>query len=275
MLRERYYIFKYKVKHVYIKVILIGLLIVLLYFLTNRNASLKFNQTNIKAFIISADCRSLRYNITKDNLERAFPNFFTILCFPSVPLNDSRIHTSDVLLWKKFSSNQLSFIDLWAKEIAQENDNDWSFVFEDDVNFRDPSIVSLPNYIIALEELISNSHIRENDGFIYLGICGPEFINDTKSLLFTGQNKSVSSQRGYGYCLHATGITGKRSRSIWSEIASYRPNSPDQALDAQLRQYTIRSRHYYYIFGSNIQYPPGTGHYGIAYQDRGRFPSTI
>ena len=278
MLRDFSYIFNWNVKHISIKLILLlGLLIIVFHCLTSENRSPNFidifhSQQKICAFIISGDCNSLRYNTTKDNLERAFPKFFLIRCFPSISLNDSRIHTSDVLLWKKFSSNLLTFIDLWTKEISPRNDSEWSFIFEDDVNFTDPSIVSLSNYIASLEELMHNPKIRDKDGFFYLGICGPQFVNDTKSM---NVNHSLSSQRGYGYCLHATGITAKRSRSLWSEIASYRPNAPDRALDSQLREYTIRSGHYYYTLGSNIHYPPGTGHYGIAYQDRGRFPSTI
>ena len=275
-------------RHIFITLILISLSLIILHLVTSQNISLtltrilhteqEFNQTEIKAFIISADCRSLRYNATKENLERAFPKFFTILCFPAISLNDSRIHTSNVLLWKKFSSNLLAFIDLWTNQIpkySHHNEYQWSFIFEDDVNIGNPSLFSLPNFIAPLEELMRNREVREKDGFFYLGICGPNFINQTQSFVPIGTNKSLSSQRGYGYCLHATGITAKRSKSFWGEIASYRPNSPDLSLDSQLREYSIRSKNYYYTFGSNYHYPPGTGHFGIVYQDRGRFPSTI
>ena len=103
------------------------------------------------------------------------------------------------------------------------------------------------------------------DGFIYLGICGPTFDNNSQSLISKNTNNSLISQRGYGYCLHATAITVKRARLFWSEISSYRPNSPDSALDLQVRDYSIRSKQHYYTFGSNFLYPPGTGHYGIAF----------
>ncbi len=232
-------------------------------------------QTKINAFIITVDCNSLRYNVTRENIERVFPNFFEFRCFLMIPLNDSRIHTSEVILWKKFSSNLLSFIDLWTYEIPKYSENNefqWSFIFEDDVNFNDPSKVGLRNYITSLQEFMNNPDVQIKDGFFYLGICGPKYLNDTELL---NTNKSLISQRSYGYCLHATGITIKRARSFWGEIASYRPNSPDLALDHQLREYSIRSKHYFYTFGSNFLYPPGTGHYGIAFQDRGRFSTTI
>lgn len=275
-------------RHIFITLILISLSFIIFYLATSRNVSLnfnsilhteqKFNQTEVRAFIITADCRSLRYNVTKENLERAFPKFFTILCFPAIPLNDSRIHTSNVLLWKKYSSNLLAFIDLWTNEIpkySQHDEYQWSFIFEDDVNVGNPSLFSLSDYIAPLEELMHNREVREKDGFFYLGICGPNFIDQKQSFVPIGTNKSLSSQRGYGYCIHATGITAKRSKSFWGEIASYRPNSPDLAFDSQLHDYSIRSQNYYYTLGSNFQYPPGTGHYGIVFQDRGRFPSTI
>lgn len=275
-------------RYIFIALIFISLSLIILHFDISHHILVNstnipqseeiLNQTEVIAFIISADCRSLRYNTTKANLERAFPKFFTIRCFPCIPLNDSRIHTSNVLLWRKFSSNLLAFVDLWTNEIprySQHNEYQWSFIFEDDVNIGDPSFFSLPDFIAPLEELMYNREVREKDGFFYLGICGPNFINEAKFFITNGTNKSLSSQRGYGYCLHATAITAKRSRSLWGEIASYRPNPGDLALDSQFRTYCIRSRNSYYTFGSNIHYPPNTGHYGVVYQDRGRFPSTI
>lgn len=258
-------------KRIFIKLIPIIIFYVIL---SHFSINTKINHAKINAFIISVNCNSLRYNATRENIERVFPNFFHIRCFLTIPLNDSRIHTSEVIHWKKFSSNLLAFIDLWTYVIpkySQNNQLQWSFIFEDDVNFNDPSKIGLRNYIVPLQEFMK----KINDGFFYLGICGPIYSNDTQLFISKNTNNSLISQRGYGYCLHATGITVKRARSFWGEIASYRPNSPDLALDHQLREYSIRSKHYFYTFGSNFLYPPGTGHYGIAFQDRGRFSTTI
>ena len=245
---------------------------------TTISTTLKPNDTKFNAFIITASCNSRRFNATKSNLEDHFPNFFRIHCFLTIPLNDSRIHTSNVRYWKLLSSNLLTFIQLWMYVIpgySKDNPYQWSFVFEDDVNFLNASRFYLPNYLNILQELMNNRQIRYDDGFFYLGICGPEYFNRTPPIFVKNTNESLICKKGYGYCLHATAITAKRSRLFWTEIASYRPISAELSLDHQLRQYSIRSQKDFYILGSNFEFPPLEEHYGIAYQDRGRFISTV
>jgi len=70
------------------------------------------------------------------------------------------------------------------------------------------------------------------------------------------------------------GLTTKRAKDFWIEMSLYRP-TPDAAIDFFLREYCIRSRNQFYVLGSNLHWPPGTGHYGIAFQDRGRFYSEM
>ena len=131
---------------------------------TNIPVQQKLNQTKPNAFIITADCQSLRYKITKQNIEISFPNYFNIICFPSVSLNDSRIHTGPISIVRKFSSNLLSFVDLWTYEIPKHlqyhNEYKWSFIFEDDVNFNNATTLGLLNYIEPLEDLIHNSEVQ-------------------------------------------------------------------------------------------------------------------
>lgn len=224
------------------------------------------------AYIITASCSSDRFNVTKGNLEVFFPNMFDIRCFVMVPLNDSRIHSGPVLIMKQFSSNLISFIDLWTFTIPVDTnyaDSQWSFVFEDDVNFNNPQKVFLNDYTNAMKELMEHPEVRR-DGFFYLGICGPSFLNDTQPLYSSNTRNTLYSQKASGFCLHASAITTKRARYLWTDISSYRPNL-DLSLDKQLRDYSIRSKKYFYTFGSNFLFPPNTGHYGIAFQDRGRF----
>ena len=270
------------------KFLLVSLCLVGVYFLlhskSSRNqistspAPAKIVQTHPDAFIITANCNSSRFNGTKENIERVFPNFFNIHCYKNTPLNDSRIHTSPVLLFKQFSSNQLAFIDLWTYIIPKKAAGDdlyWSFIFEDDVNFNDPAKVALTNFTGALLEMMFNPQVQLKDGFMYLGICGPKFDNDTSMLVSSDTNNTLVSQRSYGFCMHASGVTARKSLLLWAEISSYRPNAADSSLDLQMRDYSMRSGNHYYTFGSNFLYPPGTGHFGIAFQDRGRFSTTI
>jgi len=275
---------KAQLKLRYIKLLLVGLSVGIIYLILIRkttNTSLVSttnNQTQPRAYIITADCSSIRFNATKHNIERAFPTYFKILCFLTIPLNDSRIHTASVELWKKWSSNLLAFVDIWTYEIPKYSNNnelEWSFIFEDDVNFCDPSTVSLPNFIAPLQEIMHNPEVQLKDGFLYLGICGPDFNNDSQPIISKNTNNSLISKKGYGFCLHATGITAKRAKMFWGEIASYRPNSGEKSLDYQVREYSMKSKNFFYTFGSNFHYPPGTGHYGVAFQDRGKFWSSI
>jgi len=235
-------------------------------------------QTQANAFIITHDCTSLRFNTTKKNIERVFPNFFHIYCFKSIPLNDSRIHTSSLPLLKRHSSNLLSHVIVWTYEIPKysqyNNDEEWSFVFEDDTNFIEPSKVSLSNYMGALEELMKNPEIHLQHGFFYLGICRPKFERKSRPLITKFSNNRLLSSKGYGLCTHAMGLTTKRAKSFWTEITLYF-STPYSAIDIFLRNYCIRSGNRYYVLGSNLNGSPKTKQFGIAFQDRKTFPSRI
>ena len=122
---------------------------------------------------------------------------------------------------------------------------------------------------------MNNRQIQYNDGFLYLGICGPVYSKIHQPILIKSTNDGLLSRKGYGYCLHASAITAKRSKLLWTEISTYRPSSGELSLDFQLRLFCRRSNTNFYTLGTNLEYPPGTGHYGIAYQDRGRFESTV
>jgi hypothetical protein len=237
----------------------------------------KFDHIKPRAYVITADCRSPRFNVTKQNIERAFPDFFNVLCHLTIPLNDSRIHTSTVMLQRKFSSNLLAFVHLWTYKIPDQSQNpyEWSFIFEDDVNFIQAEKVLLPNFIASMKEFMYTPEIHMKDGFFYLGICGPTYPNDSQIIISRNSKIALYSEKGYGYCLHASAITAKRARLFWTEISSYRPNPTESSLDYQVRMYSNRSRNFFYTFGTSFHHPPKTGHYGIAYQDRGIFSTTV
>ena len=92
------------------------------------------------AFIISPMPK--RLNATLTNLQTVLPGYFNIKHKQSVPFTDSRI----VLKGDKYASSLLlSFIDIWtdlgAKSEAELKDNDWIFIFEDDVNIVSMDVI--------------------------------------------------------------------------------------------------------------------------------------
>ncbi|CAF4104655.1 unnamed protein product, partial [Rotaria sordida] len=233
-------------------------------------------QTGANAFIISTDCHSARFNFTKENIQRVFPNFFNIYCFKPIQLNDSRIDKSLSLLDKKLASNLISFVTVWTYEItkySKHGELEWSFIFEDDVNFVEPSKVSLPNYINALQALMYHPEIQFKHGIFYLGICGPTFASDNHTLIIPFSNNSLLSHKGCGSCVHGMGLTTKRARQLWVEISLYCP-IPNGPADIYIHNYCTKNGDYY-ILGSNLHSPQSSDHYGIAFQDRRRFSSEI
>jgi len=84
-----------------------------------------------------------RYNRTRNNIETMVPNLFNIQIKHPVSRNDSRMYTNGVD--PGASSLMLTFIDLWTDFGAQPesaySDNDWMFIFEDDVNVVPYSII--------------------------------------------------------------------------------------------------------------------------------------
>ena len=235
------------------------------------------------AFILTASCTGERFKKTSENLQRAFPDFFHIRCFQSISLNDSRIHTSNDTLLKIFSSVLISTIEIWTYEIPKyaSQELEWSFFFEDDINVVNPEtaapIISMwLNYTQLLEELMEDDYVRKHDGMFYLGICGPEFdIMDRPLHVNLFSNESIFHYRGYGLCGHALAFTTKRARTFWAELSSYRPAIHESGVDRYVREFCLRTGSRYYTFGANKQWPSPEEHYGLVYQDRGVFRSTV
>jgi hypothetical protein len=116
-----------------------------------------------------------------------------------------------------------------------------------------------------------NPEVQNKDGFLYLGICGATFHNDSQPLISKNTNNSLISQRGCRTCLHASGITAKRAQFFWTEVSSYRPDLQG-SLDKLVQNYCNRSKNHFYTLGTNFHYAEN---HGIAYQDHSRFPSTV
>jgi hypothetical protein len=70
------------------------------------------------------------------------------------------------------------------------------------------------------------------------------------------------------------GLTKKRARTFWTEISLYHPIENGPA-DIYIDKYCLKNENHYYILGANMEWPPKTGHYGIAYQDRQQFHTQV
>jgi len=193
-------------------------------------------------------------------------------------LNDSRIHTSQIPVLKKRSSNVISFVTVWTYEIPKysqyNNDEEWSFVFEDDLDFIEPSKFSLSNSNGPLKELMINSEIHLQHGLFYLGICVPQFSHNSQPLITQFSTSTLLSSKGCGWCAHAMGLTTKRAKSFLTEISLYLPTL-DGAIDIFIHDYCIRSGSQYYVLGSNLNGSLQPAQFGIAFQDRNKFPSRM
>jgi hypothetical protein len=206
-------------------------------------------QRHANAFILTSSCAGIRYNTTTKHLERSFPRFFHFYCYESLPLNDSRIHSSNITLLKLFSSSLVSTIQIWTYEIPKyaSSEMEWSFFFEDDVNVVNPEtaapqISTWFNYTPILQELMHDEEVHKTHGLFYLGICGPIFNFTDRPLQATSdRNETLYHYKGYGYCGHALAFTTKRARLFWTEISSYRPASYDAGADQFIHEYCKRS----------------------------------
>lgn len=106
----------------------------------NTTISSKRRSPPYLTYIVSATPK--RLNSTMTNLQDKMPGFFNIHHKQSVSFNDSRIlRTGDM----KVSSLLLTYVDLWSyfgsTPDNEFTDNDWIFLFEDDVDIVPMSII--------------------------------------------------------------------------------------------------------------------------------------
>ena len=121
-----------------------------------------------------------------------------------------------------------------------------------------------------------DKEVQENDGLFFLGICGPTFNFTDRPLQAKAViNETVLHYRGYGFCGHALAFTTRRARLFWTDISSYRPAVHYSGVDRYIYDYCSRSGSRFYVFGANKCWPPKTGHYGLVYQERGIFSTTV
>ena len=154
----------------------------------------------------------------------------------------------------KVLSNKLSMLYIYS--LIQNGDDDYSYVFEDDINILED---------IKLSEIIEYEKISTN--FFYLGCC--VYGNKMKNTLYKINNYDVINISGNVRGLHAIGLSKDGAKKL---IEFSNNHNEIEYMDVILEKFCN-------IYPANIvrhhleSYI--NGHIGIIYQDRNKFPSSI
>ena len=137
-----------------------------------------------------------------------------------------------------------------------DSQNEYSYVFEDDINVNEE---------IILDEIIQYEKISEM--FFYLGMCEYNKTN-IKNTGIKIKNHIVYKKDGFCRGLHAIGLSKKGADTLLNFSSKIQERYMDVILEkfseiypANIVRYDLES----YI----------NGHRGVLYQDRKRFPSQI
>ena len=193
-----------------------------------------------KCYVLTCNERSPRTQFTKSILEKVG---FQVYLFRAIPHKD------------KVLSNKISMMTIYNYIV--NGDDEWVYIFEDDINI-------LEN--ISLEEIIKYEAL--NKRFFYLGVC--DYVD--KKIQRQGikiNNTDLTIVRGGVRGLHAIGISKKGAM----ELHKFAKSVPKQRyMDVCLEMYSIIHPTFVvrYDLESYI-----SGHRGIFFQDRSRFPSSI
>jgi hypothetical protein len=192
------------------------------------------------AYLLTCNPNSERTKFSKNILEEIG---FNVILFQAIP------HRKPIL------SHRQSMISIF-NIIANDLNNEWSYIFEDDIN-------KLAD--IKLNEIIEYEKISNH--FFYLGICkyGKNTIYETNHII---NNHKVYSVSGHVRGTHAFAF----SRVGMIHFINFLKKISLEYMDMILDYYTIKHR-------TNIvrvdleSYIPG--HRGVIFQDRNKFQSII
>ena len=154
----------------------------------------------------------------------------------------------------KVTSNKISMKAIY-KTICNDNTCEWNYVFEDDIDLLDK---------ISLSEIIEYEKI--SDKIIYLGLCSNDpMLIKTK---YTINKYPVYKTFGNTHGLHAIGL----SRSGCKELLDFSTTNDHKYMDCILGKF-IKNNHANIIRYDLESYI--SGHRGIFFQNRRKFPTTI
>jgi hypothetical protein len=150
-------------------------------------------------------------------------------------------------------SNKVSLLEICKLAAASD---DYSYVFEDDINVLEP---------IKLDEIIQYEKISEM--FFYLGLCEPCPLARRTGLRINTHDVYIKSGANRG--CHAVGLSKKGAAAL---LAFARKHKRERYCDVILERFST-------VHPANVvrydleSYIPG--HRGVVFQDRRRFPSTL
>lgn len=195
------------------------------------------------AFVLTTNENSERSQFSKHILENVG---FIVRFFNCVP------HSNKVL------SNKHSMLQIY--ETISNEDAEWAYVFEDDINILMP---------IGISEIIEYEQLTPT--FFYLGICLPYYFTEQNRIDYS---KEINGTKVYGIRgavrgLHAIGISKTGARLLLDFSKNF---ESFEYMDMILEEFSqinpapvVRMDLESYI----------SGHQGIFFQDRNRFPSSI
>jgi len=119
--------------------------------------------------------------------------------------------------------------------------------------------------------------LAEKDGFIYLGICGPDCSNPPSPL-----DKGVEAARCAGTCAHAFGFQQWKAGEFLTEMSGLTLKGVEGPVilgfyfDRYMYEYGKQVQKIWLV-GSNLKSPVTSvlDHFGLLFQDRALYPSTI
>jgi hypothetical protein len=180
-------------------------------------------------------------------------------------------HTSVFL---KVWSNRMAFLDA-LEEFVQDSsctDKTWRFFFEDDIAIHPSATSDRAKLLVA-----KGVKLAEKDGFLYLGICGPNCTLPGSRL-----DKEIEAARCAGTCAHAFGFQRWKAGEFLTEMSALTLKGPGGPVllgfyfDRYMYEFGNQV-HRIWVVGSNLKSPVTSvrDHYGLLFQDRALYPSTI
>ncbi|KAG0563995.1 hypothetical protein KC19_8G074400 [Ceratodon purpureus] len=191
------------------------------------------------------------------------------LSFQSKEVNESlcsfvgspRDNSMNLKVW----SNQMAFVNAMEEFVREANTatpKRWRFFFEDDVALN-PNITSEQAKVLLAKGL----EVADEDGFVYLGLCGPH-CEESRLL-----DEHVEAARCYGACAHAFGLQANAAAKFLQHLENTKKER-EIYMDQRLLNYGKKVKRVW-VLGTNLQSPSDHAHVGLLYQDRIRFPTTI